>query len=110
MQAEGLSEEQKVQRRQELAQDERKYIRLQRKRMSSDDFEALKLIGRGAFGEVCSDASLETCHVELQGIQEPYTEEDPASPCDLSSEGFWKGVCRNIIDGLDMPNGKASQG
>ena len=57
MQAEGLSEEQKVQRRQELAQDERKYIRLQRKRMSSEDFEALKLIGRGAFGEVCSEAS-----------------------------------------------------
>ena len=57
MQAEGLSEEQKVQRRQELAQDERKYIRLQRKRMSSEDFEALKLIGRGAFGEVCLEAS-----------------------------------------------------
>ena len=35
-------------------------MRLQRQRMSSDDFEALKLIGRGAFGEVLPDNDNET--------------------------------------------------
>ena len=52
LQSTGLSEDQKKQERQALEQQERDYVRLQRQRMSSDDFEALKLIGRGAFGEV----------------------------------------------------------
>ena len=52
LQSTGLSEDEKRQERQTLEQQERDYVRLQRQRMSSDDFEALKLIGRGAFGEV----------------------------------------------------------
>ena len=44
-----------------MEQQERDYVRLQRQRMSSDDFEALKLIGRGAFGEVGSSIR-ETLH------------------------------------------------
>ena len=40
-------------------------MRLQRQRMSSDDFEALKLIGRGAFGEVAFRHDHETLHRDL---------------------------------------------
>ena len=52
LQSAKLSEEEKRQERETLEQQERDFVRLQRQRMSSDDFEALKLIGRGAFGEV----------------------------------------------------------
>ncbi|PSC69607.1 serine threonine kinase 19 [Micractinium conductrix] len=59
LQAEALSEEQ---RRAALAEHdarEREYSRLQRQRLCMDDFEPLKLIGKGAFGEVriCRDRS-----------------------------------------------------
>ena len=53
LQSERMSEDEKLAQRQALQQQERDYIRLQRQRLSSEDFEALKLIGRGAFGEVC---------------------------------------------------------
>lgn len=36
----------------ELEKRESDYMRLQRTRMTSDDFEPLTIIGRGAFGEV----------------------------------------------------------
>jgi serine/threonine kinase 38 len=36
----------------ELERKESDYARLQRQRMSVDDFEPLTIIGRGAFGEV----------------------------------------------------------
>jgi hypothetical protein len=36
----------------ELEKRESDYMRLQRTRMSADDFEPLTIIGRGAFGEV----------------------------------------------------------
>lgn len=54
LQEDALSEEEKRKQREALQQQERDYFRLQRQRLSSNDFEALKLIGRGAFGEVCS--------------------------------------------------------
>lgn len=55
----GLTE---VQRREVLAEHERRereYTRLQRQRLNVSDFEPLKLIGKGAFGEVrvCRDIS-----------------------------------------------------
>ncbi|EIE21693.1 serine/threonine protein kinase 19 [Coccomyxa subellipsoidea C-169] len=52
LQEDTLSEEEKKKQREALQQQERDYFRLQRQRLSSNDFEALKLIGRGAFGEV----------------------------------------------------------
>ncbi|BDA44938.1 Serine/threonine-protein kinase tricorner [Coccomyxa sp. Obi] len=52
LQEDALTEEEKVKQREALQQQERDYFRLQRQRLSSEDFEALKLIGRGAFGEV----------------------------------------------------------
>ena len=36
----------------EHARQESDFTRLQRQRMTSDDFEPLTIIGRGAFGEV----------------------------------------------------------
>jgi serine/threonine kinase 38 len=65
LQEDALSEEEKMQHRQALQQQERDYFRLQRQRLTSDDFEALKLIGRGAFGEVCLCACL-GCATEKQ--------------------------------------------
>ena len=37
---------------QELDEQERKYTRLKRAKLTADDFEPLTIIGRGAFGEV----------------------------------------------------------
>lgn len=45
----------------ELEKRESDYMRLQRQRMSSDDFEPLTIIGRGAFGEVGPHATAVAC-------------------------------------------------
>jgi hypothetical protein len=55
---EGLSEEERRGVLAELEKRESDYTRLQRQRMSSDDFEPLTIIGRGAFGEVRQDADV----------------------------------------------------
>ncbi|KAL4418874.1 hypothetical protein ABPG77_002630 [Micractinium sp. CCAP 211/92] len=54
-----LSEEQRRAALAEHEMREREYSRLQRQRLCMDDFEPLKLIGKGAFGEVriCRDRS-----------------------------------------------------
>lgn len=43
---------QKVMRRSQHARKETEFLRLKRTRLGLDDFESLKVIGRGAFGEV----------------------------------------------------------
>lgn len=43
---------QKRMRRSEHARKETEFLRLKRTRLGLDDFESLKVIGRGAFGEV----------------------------------------------------------
>lgn len=57
MKEEGLSEDQKQEKRQQHAQKETEFLRLKRSRLGVEDFEALKVIGRGAFGEVSN-----VCH------------------------------------------------
>ncbi|GIL81946.1 hypothetical protein Vretimale_1513 [Volvox reticuliferus] len=52
LQREGLPETEKQQIISELEKRESDYTRLQRQRMTADDFESLRIIGRGAFGEV----------------------------------------------------------
>lgn len=47
-----LSHLQKVMRRSQHARKETEFLRLKRTRLGLDDFESLKVIGRGAFGEV----------------------------------------------------------
>lgn len=48
----GLSEDKKAARRHDLQKREAEFLRLRRTRLSPYDFETLKVIGRGAFGEV----------------------------------------------------------
>jgi serine/threonine protein kinase len=48
----GLSASEQEKAQQALAQDESQHMRLQRTKLSVRDFEHIKLIGRGAFGEV----------------------------------------------------------
>ncbi len=60
LQREGLPEEQKRQVISELEKRESDYTRLQRQRMTANDFEPLNIIGRGAFGEVCTQCAART--------------------------------------------------
>lgn len=50
----GLSEPEKEEQRKVQATKETDYLRLRRTRLSVTDFRSLKVIGRGAFGEVKS--------------------------------------------------------
>lgn len=58
---EGLSEQQKQEKRLQHAQKETEFLRLKRSRLGVEDFEPLKVIGRGAFGEV----SLPSAHSRI---------------------------------------------
>lgn len=48
----GASALQKRMRRSQHARKETEFLRLKRTRLGLEDFESLKVIGRGAFGEV----------------------------------------------------------
>jgi serine/threonine kinase 38 len=48
----GLNDEQKDARRKQQAAKETEFLRLKRTRLTVHDFESIKVIGRGAFGEV----------------------------------------------------------
>lgn len=52
MKDEPISEEQKAEKWAQYATKESEFLRLKRSRLGVDDFEPLKVIGRGAFGEV----------------------------------------------------------
>ncbi len=49
---ESIPESQKDEKRQQHAVKETEFLRLKRSRLGVDDFEPLKVIGKGAFGEV----------------------------------------------------------
>ncbi|CAG0913090.1 unnamed protein product [Notodromas monacha] len=68
MAAEGLSETQKEEKRQQHAQKETEFLRLKRSRLGVEDFEPLKVIGRGAFGEVRLVQKKDTGHVYAMKI------------------------------------------
>jgi len=68
MEEEGLSEEQKQEKRQQHATKETEFLRLKRSRLGVDDFEPLKVIGRGAFGEVRLVQKKDTGHVYAMKI------------------------------------------
>ncbi|CAG0917028.1 unnamed protein product [Notodromas monacha] len=68
MSAQGLSESQKEEKRQRHALKETEFLRMKRSRMSVDDFEQLKVIGRGAFGEVRLVQKKDTGHVYAMKI------------------------------------------
>ena len=52
LRAESVSEETKAEKRLQHAVKETEFLRLKRSRLGVDDFDPLKVIGRGAFGEV----------------------------------------------------------
>ncbi|XP_013389892.1 serine/threonine-protein kinase 38-like isoform X2 [Lingula anatina] len=68
MEDEGLSEEQKQEKRQQHALKETEFLRLKRSRLGVDDFEPLKVIGKGAFGEVRLVQKKDTGHVYAMKI------------------------------------------
>lgn len=49
-----VSEDTKAEKRLQHALKETEFLRLKRSRLGVDDFDPLKVIGRGAFGEVSS--------------------------------------------------------
>ncbi|XP_065940821.1 serine/threonine-protein kinase 38-like isoform X2 [Magallana gigas] len=68
MATDGLSEEQKLERRQQHATKETEFLRLKRSRLGVEDFEPIKAIGRGAFGEVRLVQKKDTGHVYAMKI------------------------------------------
>uniref|UniRef100_A0A8C2FDA6 Protein kinase domain-containing protein n=3 Tax=Cyprinidae TaxID=7953 RepID=A0A8C2FDA6_CYPCA len=63
MDEEGLPDEEKSMRRSLHARKETEFLRLKRTRLGLDDFESLKVIGRGAFGEVRLVQKKDTGHI-----------------------------------------------
>uniref|UniRef100_A0A672NFK7 non-specific serine/threonine protein kinase n=1 Tax=Sinocyclocheilus grahami TaxID=75366 RepID=A0A672NFK7_SINGR len=68
MDEEGLPDEEKRMRRSQHARKETEFLRLKRTRLGLDDFESLKVIGRGAFGEVRLVQKKDTGHVYAMKI------------------------------------------
>merc|ERR1711971_1304563 len=59
----GLSETVRAEKRSQHATKETEFLRLKRSRLGVDDFEAIKVIGKGAFGEVRLVQKVDTGHV-----------------------------------------------
>ncbi|XP_056414361.1 serine/threonine-protein kinase 38 isoform X1 [Hyla sarda] len=68
MEQEGLRDEEKKMRRSAHARKETEFLRLKRTRLGLEDFESLKVIGRGAFGEVRLVQKKDTGHVYAMKI------------------------------------------
>ncbi|XP_015771185.1 PREDICTED: serine/threonine-protein kinase 38-like [Acropora digitifera] len=68
MEQQGLTEEEKRQSRSHLARKETEFLRLKRSRIGKEDFDSLKVIGRGAFGEVRLVQKHDTGHVYAMKI------------------------------------------
>lgn len=68
MEQQGLSTKEKQERRQIHAKKETEFLRLKRSRLGIEDFDSLKVIGRGAFGEVRLVQKQDTGHVYAMKI------------------------------------------
>ena len=68
MEEESLKDEEKRLRRSAHAQKETEFLRLRRARLGLEDFKSLKVIGRGAFGEVRLVQKKDTGHVYAMKI------------------------------------------
>ncbi|XP_022701642.1 serine/threonine-protein kinase tricorner-like isoform X2 [Varroa jacobsoni] len=68
MAEEGISEEQKKEVRAQHSVKETEFLRLKRSRLGVDDFDPLKVIGKGAFGEVRLVQKKDTGHVYAMKI------------------------------------------
>ena len=68
MKVEGLNEQEKIERRQLHALKETEFLRLKRLKLSYSDFSPLKVIGKGAFGEVRLVQKKDTGHIYAMKI------------------------------------------
>lgn len=68
MKAQGLSEQEKHERRTQHALKETEFLRLKRLKLSYNDFMPLKVIGKGAFGEVRLVQKKDTGHIYAMKI------------------------------------------
>ncbi|KAJ7325313.1 hypothetical protein JRQ81_018333 [Phrynocephalus forsythii] len=68
MEEEGLKDEEKIMRRSGHARKETEFLCLKRTRLGLEDFESLKVVGRGAFGEVWLVQKKDTGHVYAMKI------------------------------------------
>lgn len=68
MRLEGLSEQEKNERRQLHAVKETEFLRLKRLKLAYNDFTPLKVIGKGAFGEVRLVQKKDTGHIYAMKI------------------------------------------
>ncbi|XP_028414157.1 serine/threonine-protein kinase tricorner-like [Dendronephthya gigantea] len=68
MEEQGLTAQEREERRMLHAQKETEFLRLKRSRLGVDDFDSLKVIGRGAFGEVRLVQKKDTGHVYAMKI------------------------------------------
>jgi len=59
----GVTEEEREERRREHAARETEFLRLKRSKLGAADFEAIKVIGKGAFGEVRLVQKVDTGHI-----------------------------------------------
>ena len=59
----GLAEEEREERRRDHAAKETEFLRLKRSKLGAADFEAIKVIGKGAFGEVRLVQKVDTGHI-----------------------------------------------
>ena len=64
----GFEESVIVERRNQHAAKETEFLRLKRSRLGVDDFEPIKVIGKGAFGEVRLVQKVDTGHVYAMKI------------------------------------------
>ena len=64
----GVEESVIVERRNQHAAKETEFLRLKRSRLGPDDFEPIKVIGKGAFGEVRLVQKVDTGHVYAMKI------------------------------------------
>merc|ERR1711874_143484 len=64
----GLEQSSIVERRNQHAAKETEFLRLKRSRLGVDDFEPIKVIGEGAFGEVRLVQKVDTGHVYAMKI------------------------------------------
>lgn len=64
----GLANDEREEHRTQHAQKETQFLRLRRSRLGKKDFKCVKIIGRGAFGEVALVQKLDTGHVYAMKI------------------------------------------
>ena len=68
MTSQGLTEQEKVERRQLHALKETEFLRLKRLKLTYNDFSPIKVIGKGAFGEVRLVQKKDTGHIYAMKI------------------------------------------